>query len=292
MVKIGIIGVGCVGTAILKSMEDKLLAPDTVIGYDKYKSIGSFASILHTDIAMLCLPTPYSNDIQGYDLGPINDVCQALADNAYQGLVVIKSTVEPTTCEKLANKYGLVICHNPEFLSAETAYEDFHQQDHIVIGYTTTTKQDLLLQLIQFYETYYPAKISLLQATESEAMKIFCNTFYAVKIQVFNEMFLLTQKLGIDFDAVKRAMLTNGWINPKHTKVPGPDGSLSYGGMCFPKDTNALLSFMKRMDCPGAVIEATIQEHDVMRPDQHRLDRGSHVIHDKGSYQRYYHRAA
>ena len=40
-------------------------------------------------------------------------------------------------------------------------------------------------------------------------------------------------------------MLKNGWINPMHTTVPGPDGQLSYGGFCFPKDTNALLQFMK-----------------------------------------------
>ena len=42
-------------------------------------------------------------------------------------------------------------------------------------------------------------------------------------------------------------MLTNNWINPSHTNIPGPDGLISYGGMCFPKDTNALNEYMKKM---------------------------------------------
>ena len=62
-------------------------------------------------------------------------------------------------------------------------------------------------------------------------------------------------------------MLKNGWINPMHTNVPGPDGKLSYGGFCFPKDTNALLNHMKRMNTPHNVLQATIDERNVMRDD-------------------------
>lgn len=292
MVKIGIVGVGCVGEAVYRSIRVKLeeaktgKSTDTVVAYDKYKNIGSFDEILTTDIALLCLPTPYSNEIGAYDLGPINDVCQELSENNYQGLVVVKSTVEPTTCDTLSDTYNLSICHNPEFLSAKTAYEDFHCQEHIVLGYTHTTKRDLLIMLIDFYNKYYPAKLTLLTARESEAMKIFCNTFYAIKIQAFNEMYLLCKKLDIDFNNVRTAMLSNGWINPMHTTVPGHDGSLSYGGMCFPKDTNALLSFMQRQKIPAAVIEATIKEHDTMRPDQHRFEDlvdGKHMNSVKGN---------
>ena len=63
-------------------------------------------------------------------------------------------------------------------------------------------------------------------------------------------------------------MLKNNWINPMHTQVPGTDGQLSYGGMCFPKDTNALNQYMKRKNSPNAVLNATIEERNILRTDQ------------------------
>mgnify|MGYP003325842203 CR=1 FL=1 len=64
-------------------------------------------------------------------------------------------------------------------------------------------------------------------------------------------------------------MLKNGWVNPMHTDVPGPDSLLSYGGACFPKDTNALLQYMKNMETPHLVLENIVTERDSMR--EHRL---------------------
>ncbi len=96
-------------------------------------------------------------------------------------------------------------------------------------------------------------------------MKIYLNCFYSVKIQFFNELYLLCQKTGTNYENVLDLMLKNNWINPMHTKVPGTDGLLSYGGNCFPKDNNALLQFMKSMDSPCQVLEATINERNIMR---------------------------
>ena len=98
-------------------------------------------------------------------------------------------------------------------------------------------------------------------------MKSFVNCFYSVKIQFFNELYLLCQKIGADYGTIKKLMLRNGWINHMHTQVPGTDGKLSYGGYCFPKDTNALLEYMKIMDSPREVLEATISERNKMRDD-------------------------
>ena len=73
--------------------------------------------------------------------------------------------------------------------------------------------------------------------------------------------------MGCNYDNVKDLMLKNKWINPMHTDVPGPDGKLSYGGYCFPKDTNALLNHMKRENTPSMVLEATVLERNIMRDD-------------------------
>lgn len=287
MVKIGIVGVGCVGTAVLQSVQAKISGDDAVLGYDKYKNIGTFEEILDADILLLCLPTPYSNESHSYDKSPIHSVCKKLSKHNYQGLVVVKSTVEPTTCEMLSATYSLSICHNPEFLSANSAYKDFHHQNHIVIGSTKAVKKQHLDSLISFYNLYYPAKMTLCTSEESESMKLFCNNFYAVKIQFFNELYLLCKERGFSFTRIKDIMIDNGWINPKHTDVPGHDGELSYSGLCFPKDTNALLSFMKESGTKHGVLEAVVREHDEMRKDQHRFD-GDESSNDE----RYNHSAA
>ena len=52
-----------------------------------------------------------------------------------------------------------------------------------------------------------------------------------------------------------------------HTNVPGPDGEISYGGLCFPKDTNALNEFMQKHDSPSLVLKACIEERNTMRND-------------------------
>jgi UDP-glucose 6-dehydrogenase len=54
-------------------------------------------------------------------------------------------------------------------------------------------------------------------------------------------------------------------VNPMHTLVPGTDGQLSYGGMCFPKDTSALLREMERANLPCAVLRSTVEEQERMR---------------------------
>lgn len=267
--KVGIIGIGTVGGAMYKSLYEKTINCDVdVIAYDKYKNIGSFENIFCCEIVFLCLPTLYNYEISEYDKSAIHEICDQLKNNNYVGLVVIKSTVEPTVSQNIADKYNLLVIHNPEFLSAKTAYEDFHSQKHIIIGSTKQVKNVQLEKLIKLYKNFYEnAELSLCTSTESEAIKLFCNNFYSVKIQFFNELYLLCQKLKINYDLVKDTMLKNGWINPMHTVVPGEDGKISYGGMCFPKDTNALLSLMKVIDTPHKVLEATVDERNSLRND-------------------------
>jgi len=98
-------------------------------------------------------------------------------------------------------------------------------------------------------------------------MKLFVNCFYATKVQFFTEMYLLCENMNISYDNVISLMLKNGWINPMHTNIPGPDGQISYGGLCFPKDTLALLSFMKLQNTPCEILNATVQERTKMRSD-------------------------
>ena len=267
MVKVSVIGLGFVGGSMKKSFE---LKGAFVKGYDKYKiGTDSFTDCLAGDIAFLALPTIFDEDKMSYDKSCIHEVCADLEKHDYKGLVVIKSTVEPTTTEELIKTYPtLKFIHNPEFLTAATAFEDFHNQKHIVLGKGSNISDKDVDVLEQFYRSHYPdAEVSRCSCTESESMKIFVNCFYSVKIQFFNELYLLCDKMGCDYNTVKDLMLKNKWINPMHTNVPGVDGKLSYGGYCFPKDTNALLNHMRREGTHCKVLEATIIERNIMRND-------------------------
>jgi len=268
MISVGIVGLGFVGGAALKSFT---LKGAHVKAFDKYKDggVGSIDDVLQCQIVFLCLPTLYSEDLKAYDKSAIKEVCGQLEQHCFGGLVVVKSTVEPETTNKLTDEFPLLrIAHNPEFLTARTAFEDFHNQDHIVLGKgPKATKEDMEL-LRSFYATHYPeAKISMCTAMESESMKIMCNSFYASKVMLFNEYYLLCKKNGADFETIRELMLANNWINPMHTLVPGPDAKLGYGGACFPKDTNALYNYMKSLKSTCKVLESVIEERNMLRDD-------------------------
>lgn len=257
--RIGIIGYGFVGQAIAHSFKECFI-------YDKFKSeFDDPTAVLSADIVFVCVPTLNNpEDNMKYDLAPLHDVSGLLQKGGFKGTVVIKSTILPGTTLELAQKYGLDFLHNPEFLSAKTACQDFLEQKHIVIGHTGNL--DSANGLKSFYQSRFPeAKISLCSSVESETMKLCCNTFYASKVQLFTEFKLMCDANGANFNHVRDMMLQNGWINPMHTQVPGSDGQLSYGGACFPKDSIALNAYLDQLNSPHDVISAMINERAVMR---------------------------
>ena len=276
MQNIGIIGLGFVGYAMYQSFEKKgLTVGENLFGYDKFNSKGNcnFDEITLCDILFLALPTKYSNSKKQYDKSILYNVCDDLRKNNFDGVIVIKSTVEPGTTYDLEKQFeNLNFIHNPEFLTAITAYEDFHDQKHIVLGKGKNCSEEKLEKVSNFYKKYYIDNISVCSALESESMKIYVNCFYSVKVQFFTELFLTCSKNGCDYNKVKDMMLKNGWINKMHTIVPGPDGKISYGGLCFPKDTNALNEYMKDNDIPNGVLNACIQERNSMRDDHDNVD--------------------
>jgi UDPglucose 6-dehydrogenase len=272
-IKVGQVGYGFVGEALYRSFKSRGVTP---IVYDKYLDTWEteVEDLLSCDVIFFCLPTPFVAG-HGFDLGALLENAKRLRNAGYTGIVSIKSTVEPGITQSIANKFPeMMFCHNPEFLSSTTSFEDFDNQRHIVLGYTDHRRWNQGLESVidskvgSLYRELYPnAEISLCTSEESESMKIFANNFYAMKVQIFNEFRFLCQKTGADYDKVKDMMIKNGWINQMHTDVPGRDGLPSYGGLCFPKDTNALKHFMKTKGSPHKVLEACIEERNRMRKD-------------------------
>ena len=98
---IGIIGLGFVGNAIQKSFEKHNI---NLTLYDKYKNIGYFEDILTSDIIFLCLPTNINNK-KILDKTELVKICNELNLSNFQGVIVIKSTIEPTTTEFLSKNF-------------------------------------------------------------------------------------------------------------------------------------------------------------------------------------------
>lgn len=272
MTSISVSGLGFVGNAMHKSFLKKgLVEGKNLFCYDKYKNggIGTFDSLLQSDIMFLALPTVYDSGTRSYDKSAIHSTLSALTEAQYKGLVVIKSTVEPLTCKELATVYStLQLVHNPEFLTAVNAEQDYHEQKFILIGRTDNVTDTKVNSLVQFYKQHYSsAEIRVANSTETELMKIAENSFCAVKVQFFNELYQLSNAIGGDFESLRLLITKNNKITPNHTQVPGPDGQPSYGGYCFPKDTNALAQFMKRNNTPSGVLDACIAERNTMRLD-------------------------
>ena len=259
--RLGIIGYGFVGKAIYNFFKDKIECNI----YDKYNELyNNIINIKNTNYCYVIVPTPYDIEINGYDYRAIYDVFDNLLKINYEGIIILKSTVAPEFTNSLIEKYNtLNIVYNPEFLSVKTADFDFANQFHIIIGSNNELYQK---KMYEFYYSFFPnATISLCSVTEAEMTKIFCNSFYACKIQIFNEFYFICNKTNVNFNNVKDLMIKNSWINPHHTQVPGPDGLFGFGGLCLIKDIQSLNSYIKSKDCPNKMLEAAIIENNKIR---------------------------
>ena len=261
---LGICGCGFVGNAILQYL---LKQPDIKVNvYDKYKNINTFEELLPCNVLFICLPTNYDEEFKSYDMTEINTTLSLLSDNNFHGIILLKSTVLPKYCSGINNLYSnLNIIHNPEFLSASTAVEDFSTQKHIILGHTRQSIPYINTVDILYKKLFPNSMISICTSEESALTKLACNSFYSTKIQYFTEIYLLCKNINVSYDNVKRLMLQNGWIDSHHTDVPGHDKQISFGGACFPKDINALTQYMIASNIPSDVLQAVINERNKMR---------------------------
>jgi UDPglucose 6-dehydrogenase len=253
--KIGIIGNGFVGNAIYQNFKDKVLTK--VYDVRPEKCLNTRTEVLDCDIVFVCLPTPMKENGE-CDLSYVNEFFSTV-DAARGNLFVIKSTVPIGTTERICNeRKQLKIVHNPEFLTAVNAVEDFKNTDRNIIG----GKQEWCLQLRNFFLDHFPyTPIQIVTSNESETIKYFCNSFLASKVSFFNNLYEICQKLGMNFDSVKDGVCSDHRIGTSHTRVPGPDGLMGFGGYCFPKDINALINSLNEK-CIDSSLFTTVWEYN------------------------------
>jgi UDPglucose 6-dehydrogenase len=138
----------------------------------------------------------------------------------------------PGTTDRLAEKFSLErIAFQPEFLSADTALEDFAHQGYAVIGTRSGTVCGQLARLLSPFAN----RFMVMEPTEAEILKLAQNSFYALKVTFANEIADLCEQYGVRYEPVRDALYASPFIAGNHLDV-GHKGYRGYGGACLPKD--------------------------------------------------------
>jgi UDPglucose 6-dehydrogenase len=218
-------------------------------GYDVANDLGDALS--QSDISFVCVNTPTHNSQQ--DLSQILSALYQLANylnrSEKRHLLVFRSTMLPGTMRSVIVNYlekncikkmgiDYDVAYNPEFLRQSSALDDFFTPDRVVIGEESTN--ELSKSLLELYQPL-TKNIITTSFEAAELIKYASNCFLSLKISFFNEIGLICKHLGIDDKVVSLGVSLDKRIGKYGTEFGRP-----FDGMCLPKDTQALASFIKQ----------------------------------------------
>lgn len=233
--RIGIIGIGMVGTALKRYFEKQ---DCQLFLYDKYKKVGSIEEVNKADFVYIAVPTPTTE--KGCDINALIEVLSGLKG---EKVIIIKSTIIPGTTAKLQERYRQhKILFSPEFLTAETPDKDMEHPDRQIVGYTEGNQEMAWKVIDQLPDA--PIR-RIMPAYVAEFVKYASNTYLAMKVAKNNELYDIFTKFGGTDDQFER--LTEGLgsdkrIGHSHLKI-WHDNMRGYDGSCLPKDTKAFIKF-------------------------------------------------
>ena len=263
--KIGIIGNGFVGSAILHGF---ILHVDNIMIYDKdpKRSTHSMKDLVYnSSVIFVCVPTPMFESGE-CDLTIVKSVVEELSeyDNIGKKVVVIKSTVVPGTVESLAKDYPKMnFVFNPEFLTERRARLDFINTSRIVLGSNKALASDMVEKL---YRIRFPhTKIIKTDFGTAQLIKYMANCFFATKVSFMNEMYQICEAIEGDWDSAVEGFITDGRIGNSHIDVPGHDGDMGFGGKCFPKDLNAMIKRAESLGLNPSVMRGAWEKNQEVR---------------------------
>jgi UDPglucose 6-dehydrogenase len=244
---------------------DELLG--RVLKSGRFEATTDISRISDTDITFICVGTP-SNDDGSLDLTHLkaaaDDVGRAIEGKTGHHLVVVKSTVMPTTTErlivpiiekssgrKLSGDLGVAM--NPEFLREGTAIDDFMNPDRIILG---TTDERSTLMLRGLYRDFSCPFLEVDPST-AEMIKVSSNAFLATKISFINEIGVICKDMGIDVREVANGMGLDPRISPKFLKA-----GCGFGGSCFPKDVRGLRAESRSRSIEPFILDAVLKRNE------------------------------
>lgn len=251
--RIGVVGGGVVGRATARTY---LEWAEEVRVYDVVpeRCTHRLDFVLACDIVFVCLPTPQQKESLECDLSVVEGFFWEYGRWNPVANYVLRSTVPIGTTRRLAENYCLPnLVHSPEFLTARCAETDALIPSRNIIGIPGNADV-AARELAALYRQRFPGvDYHLMSSDESEAVKLFTNAFFAVKVAFFNEINELACHLNLDWDSVREGILSDGRITANHTRVPGPDGKFGFGGTCLPKDLAMLAAALTPLPNAGVV---------------------------------------